>query len=139
MAEIPDRLTVVEYVYHQQMGREASMFESRFSRALGDHEQPYERQVTVGEDWQSLDCGWVERVGMLVLRNEEGRHMQLNPTAEERRAIAGRVVEIRTKDQPAAWLVHPGESLRACPADAAGLEVRCQAGEARVTIHAIPG
>lgn len=137
MPEVKDRLTIVECVYHQPFGEQPTVVEHRYSRELESKEQVYERRVTIGENWQPLDTGWIERLGLLVIANHEGHGLQRAPSDDERAAIAARVVEVGL-DGRAIWLVLPGESMRATPATLSGLQVRCQRGEARCTIHAYP-
>src|SRR6185312_8298003 len=89
------RLGLVCTVYHQQPGNEPISAESRFSRWLESEEQPYLRKLVIGEEWTLLDCGWLEDVGMLLLRNEEGK-FQVQPTEAERAEVMSRVVEVAT-------------------------------------------
>ena len=146
--DIKDRLTVVESVYHQPFGESPVEIPSRFSRNLKTREQVYSRRLTATEDWQSLECGWLgNAVGMLVISNDEGKNQQANPTDEERKALAAKVLELchsdasRTMHSPARrgeWLIPPGESMRGCPVAAQQLLIRCQSGAAKFTLHLIP-
>jgi hypothetical protein len=134
-------VTVVETVYHQPFNSEPTSQSSAFSRPLETAEQPYRRSLVVGEAWQPLDLGWLKNVGvgMLCISNEEGRHPQTVPTAEELAETKARVVEVAYGcESPDGWEVPPGESLRACPSNAGALQIRCRHGVAQVTIFAIP-
>jgi hypothetical protein len=143
-----DRITVVEQVYHRPAdGGEPTVAETRFSRELASQEQPFERRAKVGEDWQPLEHGWLESAGMLLISNEEGRHLQVNPTDEERLSISRRVLELiyameddelLVPQSSCTWLIPPGESMRAYPSDVSRLCVRCQSGVARFTLRLYP-
>lgn len=143
--EVLDRIVVVESVYHQPFGAEASAVESRFTRRLKTVEQVYVRQSSVGEEWQPLDHGWIKECGMLVVQNNEGRALQVNLADDEREALSKKVLEIAylvPKDltAPAAgrFLILPGESIRVHPSPIEKLHVRSQSGIARFTVNAFP-
>lgn len=145
--EVPDRLTVVETVYHQPWGEEPVAVESRFSRDLQTRNQLFERRCRVGEDWQPLECGWLGEAGMLVIENREGRFLQRVPTDEEREAAAAKVLEVGWEpdgatmhDPPATaqWIIPPGESIRGQPATLKSLRLRCRSGECRFTVYLLP-
>ena len=147
-APIPDRLTVVETVYHRSIGQEPSMFDSRFSRELKTRDQPYgPRRLVATEKWALVDLGWVKSAGMIVVRNEEGQHLQANPTEQERAETRRKVLEIawqETVDNPEieepsnySWLVPPGESFRGYPA-CSKLLIRCRSGNAKYTLFVVP-
>lgn len=135
------RLTVVERVYHQQIGSEPFAVESVFSRTLDSEEEHYQRTVKVNDGWTKLDCGWVSAASVLILRNEEGVFRHTNPTPEEEAEVALRVVElglqigayVETTDE-----VRPQESIRRCPVDLSRLMVRCRHGAAKLRLTLIP-
>ena len=136
-------LVVVESVYHQPADGQPIVAESRFSRRLRTDEQPYVRWFKVTEEWQSLDHGWLDAAGMLVLKNEEGTNPQTIPSAEERAEIAAKVAEIGLLANDTLVLLfallQPGESLRFQPIGIPALVVRCRKGEARCCLHLFPG
>ncbi len=147
MEEPKDRISVVEMVYHRPFGDQATVIESRFSRDLQGHEQPYTRNLKATEEWQQLDCGWLPNAGMLVIHNTEGKFLQVNPTDEERKESASKILEVcfdwpdRTgwkKDPTHCWLVLPGESMRGCPSQPRELYIHSQSGVAKYTIHLLP-
>ena len=154
------RLGVVLSVYHQQTDVQPVVVTARFSRWLTSSEQPYIRRLTLTTAWQALDSGWLEgKVGMLVIRNEEGA-FAVQPTPEERQEMAMRIIEVglllpsatvqlaplRTMRDPPlpplqplpCWIIQPKESLQAQPANAALLHLRCQSGSARCTLYLLP-
>lgn len=149
------RITVVDMVYHQPADLPPTTMlgdAMRFSRELESDEQPYERRLLATEDWKPLDCGWISKVGMLLLRNDEG-FFSVRPTPEQRAEVALRVIEItfdyclNPSDSPLCSstdpygrciLVPPGESCRFFPEDAKSLRVRCRSGRAQYTISLSP-
>lgn len=135
---IPDQLTVVEHVYHQPAGEQPTGIETRFSRHLKTQEQPYCRRLLIGEDWVALDHGWVNEASHMVVQNMEGRFTQVNPTDEQCKEVAARVIELGYQNAKGYWLIGPGESLRGQPNVLDGLMLRCQQGKAQVTINVFP-
>ena len=146
MAEIKSRVTVVETVYHRSPGAPPVGVESRFSQDLDSDEQVYERRLKATKEWQLLDCGWVEDPLMLLIINEEGKRLQVNPTDEEREDTAKRVLQIayviivlgEVGGEGIPYLVPPGTSTRLYPSTIEGLHVRCQSGTAQFTLYAYP-
>ena len=146
--KVKSRLTVVGRVYHQQYGKSPSEIESRFDRELESREQVYTRCLEATEGWQRLDCGWLGRVGMLVIRNEEGKLQGQNPTDAELERAARKVLEVtysrgplkgnRNDTNRLCWLIMPGESMRALPTHPTKLYVRCQSGTAEYTVFLVP-
>lgn len=142
--EIPDRLTVVENVYHQTQGEDPFHISTTFERKLQTQEQPYSRTTSVGEEWEQLDCGWLgDNVGMLIIANNEGKFARI-PTEEEREEVAKRVLIIgyryRDLDSPAcdAWEIPPGESFRGSPTNSKSLYIKSLSGRTKYTINLIP-
>jgi hypothetical protein len=152
------RIGVVESVYCQQPGDNPISAESRFSRWLNTDEQPYSRKIKVTEEWQPLDWGWLKKASMLVVVNEEGRFLQVQPTPQERCDAISKVVEIGiavcldggTLNIPFAEIL-PRESSRFSPCKSieaglvlccrhgeASLVLRCRHGEARCSIMLFP-
>lgn len=136
--EIKDRLTVVEKVYHQPFGKRAVLTQSKFTRGLETKQQPYVRYMEATEEWQVLDTGWLgDDVGHLILQNNEEVSRQVNPTEEEREAVAKRVIELGYTESEI-WLVPPGESMRGQPNRPQYLRYRCRHGTAEFTLTLIP-
>lgn len=156
------RLTVAGQVSLQRLKAGSVGVSVRFSRWLGTDEQPWDREILVTEEWQPLNLGWLSGgASFLVLTNTRAAH-QVIPSAEEQSANEARVVEVGlmlvpatkeksgplnmwdeapTADSPtpvACWLVPPGESLPATPADVRLLYLRCRQGEARVRLWLAP-
>lgn len=136
----PSMLTVVETVYHQPSGGfPATMLgdASRFHRELSSDEQAYERHRVLKNNWETLDCGWVEKCGMLLIRNDEGQ-FQVVPTPEQRAEVMRRVILVSFNGDQPAILVPPGETCRFYPVDANLICLRCVEGTARYTVCLVP-
>jgi len=135
------RLVVVENVYHQPADgfpTTAMGDTSRFHRELDSDEHPYERHKVAKGEWEPIDHGWVDRCGMLLVRNDEG-HFSVNPTAEQVAEVLSRVIEVSFCDsQTPSILVPPTETCRFYPTDVKQMRLRCREGTARYTLYLIP-
>lgn len=87
-------LTIVQNIYHQQEGMQPIHVESRISRKLSSDEQPYVRQLKVGEIWTPLETGWLGECSILVIKNNEGRFTDKLPTPEQVEEAESKVLEI---------------------------------------------
>lgn len=137
------RITVVETVYHQAPGQQPTSVECRHTKSLDSDEQPYTRRVKVGQEWQALDCGWLEEASLLVLSNAK-EQFAVNPTDEQRQEAEARVVEVGiaaedddTRITPL-FLIAPGDTFRGQPLGVKAIKLRCRKGEATVTINLFP-
>lgn len=137
-----DRLTVTETVYHQTPGEEASFINSNFSRELEVKEEPYTRRCTATEEWQPLDLGWLKDlgVGMLVIRNEQGKIFDKIPTAEEREEEFKRVLQLRYRGDHVNhfWIIPPTETIKGCPSQAESLLIRSAYKTAKYSLFLVP-
>ena len=145
---VRSRLTIVETIYHQPAdGFPSTLLGDavRFNHELQSDEQPYERHKFAREQWEPLDCGWIERAGLLLIRNDEGR-FSVNPTPEQRTEVNRRVIEltfasslvIGEATRRECLLIPPGETYPFLPSDASQLRLRCREGTARYTLCLIP-
>ncbi|KKN23028.1 hypothetical protein LCGC14_0908990 [marine sediment metagenome] len=136
---LKDRLTVVSRAYHQRVGKEPKMVNSAFSRTLESHQQLYQRELEATEEWELLDCGWVESAGMLIIQNVEGQGLQRNPTEEEKEASAKKVLQLSyAVIDGSYWLIPPGESIQAFPSKVTLLYIRSQSGITEYTLTIFP-
>lgn len=138
------RFTVVERLYHQQVGEKPFAFELQHQHWLDSRDEHYSRHCKAGEQWQPLDPSgnsWVREAVQLVVSNEEGHFRRVNPTPEEKAAVAARVLELGLfvggTVVPFATL-HPTASLRFEPIDPTLLRVRCRSGVARYWLILVP-
>jgi hypothetical protein len=137
---LKSRLSVVEMVYHQPFGGPPTTALSdgiRFTRELESNEQPYERHKVAKEEWQQLDCGWIEQCGMLLIKNDEGQFF-VNPTKEDRTTVSEKVIDVTYDALNPHYYILPGESMRVCPVNAGDLRIRCRKGTAKYTIYMVP-
>lgn len=141
------RLTIVETISHQQPNGQPTSVDSRFGRYLQSGEEPYTRKVMVTQNWEPLDCGWLDEASIVSIVNNEGRFTQVQPTQEQRELVEARIVEIGCRPElsedarPYATfgLVRPGESYRGEPAvSLKSLMIRCRSGQAKCTITIFP-
>lgn len=136
------RLTVVEVVNHQTDDGPPTAAESRFHRLLTNVEQAWVRKFKVSETPKLLDQGWMKdnECAMLVLRNEEGRGQQVQPTAEEKANLAQRIMLVHCGgcNLPIAS-IYPGESLRLCPINVSDFMVSTNSPDGvKATLYLFP-
>lgn len=136
-----DRLTMVLSLHHEQPGNDTHSVESRCWKLL-DNPADQERQtkrIKVDENWSALWLGDLEpdQVGYIVVENNEGRFLQVNPTDEERLDISKRVVEIGLAGV-ATLLVLPGFPQQLYPQHVEGIRLRCQHGVAKCRVTIFP-
>ncbi len=134
------RAIVTGQVSHQSPGADAVSVVLGHVRTLEGDEQPVRRRCQVGATWEPLYRGWLSSCSCLVIHNHEGEVSQTVPSAEERAAIASRVVELRLGVGDAGRLLClPGESLGPlCPADLTAVWIRCRDGSAKITVDILP-
>lgn len=139
------RIVVVEQIYFQSTDNMPVQTEHRFVRQLKSDEQPYVRRMKIGTEWQPLECGWIDECSMLLIEHE-APNWQVMPTAEERKAVNDRIVEIAlynsTMFDPSAivpdWYIPVGESFRGSPVALENIYLRCTEGETRIKVTLFP-
>lgn len=135
------RLTFQEVAYHFLPGQvPVALPAARLNKPLSSDEQTWVRRLTVGELWQRVDFGWVERCAFLRVANDEGRDLA-KLAGEARDSVLARVVELGWGPEGAQQVqdaVPPGESVRRLPPDPKALWLRCRRGRAAVTVVAVP-
>ena len=137
--KVPSRLVVVENIYHQESGRQPTSVESNYTRFLKTDEEVYRRRMKVGENWMSIESGWIEKPGMIILKNEEVYRGAVNPTPDEIKEVQKKIVEVSSSTLPdCSWFILPGENMRGIPKDLSNIRLRCQHSTAMVSIILIP-
>jgi hypothetical protein len=142
-----NRLTVVETCTFQEVGNPKPVVaDARWSRQCASTEEPYQRRIVVGEEWQRLDLAWLDcqhgiDCGMLVLKNEMKRFANI-PSDEEKSEALSAIIEVGFRSQIAdifipASLGPDGESARFHPVHS-HIFLRCQRGSAKVQVSAFP-
>lgn len=141
-----DAITVVETVTFHPIGANAIQVDCRFSKECATAEiQPYNRLCKAGNEWRPLDLGWIlfdhgiESVGMIYIVNSEGLFLQTNPTDEERKLAAERILELSFGgDDQADVLIPPQESFRARIYAPNKVMIRCKNGPCKYAITVLP-
>jgi hypothetical protein len=134
-------MSVVDMTYFQPVdGSPTTAFEEgvRFTREIESDEQPYTRRKVATEEWQALDHGWVEKCGMMLVRNNEGRFYAVNPTPEQRAEADKRVIEISFNGVDVHLVVRPTEVIRFSPVDVRQIKLRCRHDTAKYELYLIP-
>lgn len=111
--ELGARLTVVQSIYYQSPGLDANQRETKYSVEIDQDEQPYYRQLILkssNSEPTSIETGWVEDVGTLLIENLEGKFTQVQPTEDEREDVKGRIIELQMGD--CTLLIRPGDCQR---------------------------
>lgn len=138
---LQDRVTITQNMHHEHFGTPpVSIPPSIHSRMLEHVEEPYQRRLRAGKDWQPVvdDGCWIpaNKIGYVTIENLEGKVQLVNPTEDERKKTASKILELSyTKNSKEADLVYPGATQIKVPADASKLYVRCQDGEGSYKLH----
>lgn len=143
------RITVVEQIHFESPDFPKSRTIA-YCDQVGE-EQPYERILRIGPEWQKLDPGWLQDASLLLLHNLEGTSLQVQPTPEERDEIAKRVIVVGVCNESEYANMHdpepvmlpfgfarPGRSLRLEPTELFQYRVRCANGTAKAVMHLFP-
>lgn len=135
--EIPDTLTVVEQVTHSSLVRPVQYVVTPFSRTLKTKDQPYRRDnCQATEVAVDVDFGWIESVGMIVIRNEEGRNLMVNPNKED---LEKKILYVYFGDGvEGAWEILPGETFRGSPINPKNLRISSKSGVVKYSIFVVP-
>jgi len=133
-----DRITVVEHIYYQIFGEDATDISIGFERSLtSKDEQFYERRKIATESWSDIDTGWLDHTGMIIIVNREGRFLQQHPTTEEQEEAAKKILEV-SFDGINALVIPPKENLRCTPIDTSNMKIRSRYGVTRFMLYALP-
>lgn len=88
------RITYSMSLHHQIPGEDAKTIKLNGDKPLDVEENPYERALTIKDEFVPLDFGWLspDMVGSIVLYNITGRGRPTQPTPEEREQDASAVL-----------------------------------------------
>lgn len=133
------RITVVESVYYALDGRDPVECHGEYSAKTMSDQQPYVKQITVGEDWMPIDLGWLRSVGEIHVANRAGTGLQKVPTDAERAVTNAKVLQIAGYGNVPIALARAGRTARFEPCDATTLKIRCLCGETECIVSLFPG
>lgn len=148
--EIPDRITVVENIYFQRRGEDPSQCGKNFELTLETKEQPYDRDLTINEEWKLLDLGWLkENTKLLWIFNKEGKFLATIPTKEEKEIVSKKVIEVffynrlqgdirSFENIRAVNEIYPLTASRCCLSPSVDVYARSQSGPIKLTVVAFP-
>lgn len=135
------RLTVAGQVYHQVLDQNPQSVPIALTRNVKSDEQVYSRNIRVGDTWKPIDRGWFtladpekgveeNKIGLIVIGNDEGRGFHVQPTEEERKLALSRVVLVGYFIEGVGTFpvlkIRPGECWPIDPFDFSALRLRCQ-------------
>ena len=140
----PDRITVAGAIYHQSLGTDGTQVNLKFERLLETREQVFFRCLRAGSEWLPLipDRCWLqgEQVGLVVVRNDEGRHSLVQLSPEEKNVLRQKQLLVAVspggRDNP--LVVRSGECFPLSLRDPQGAQIRSSEGEIRYTIYVFP-
>jgi hypothetical protein len=116
---VRSRVVVSESLFHQVPRKEPTAAAESYSRWLDSDDSPYVRpSIRATEEWAVLDVGWVQKVGMLHVKNAGPGTLRL-----------------ASGDEPG-WVVFPGETIRGVPGGP--LRVRSEGGDSMYSVTVIP-
>lgn len=136
-----NRLTTTTDTYHESQDNPPTQISFGFERLLKTDEEVYSRRLVVGEEWVPLDCGWLEKASLIVIRNVLVP-LKVNPTEEEALAISQREIWLTQDENPTEnsphWVIHPGEGFQGSPSSLSDIHLRCRKGQVKVSLSIIP-
>ena len=151
---LPDRITVAGNIYHQSTEGDPTQVSLNFERILETHEQVFHRRLKVGEDWMPLipERCWLQndQVGMIVVRNDEGRYPSVQPSREEGDELQRKVLwvsdwRIESSDGNAPigepynpYLIYPKDCIPLTVLTPSTLVIRSARGEIRYAVFVFP-
>lgn len=133
-----DRTTVILQVSHVRGSDPPHAIDHRYEVPSVTAEQVFDRHTSVGVEWVPVPLAWIERPGLIVVRNRVGENRPTQPSPAELAADAKLVIEIDMGDGVAVALVRPGRFASFEPSDAARMRLRCPSGDAAVSVTVYP-
>lgn len=137
------RGAVTGVLYHLVPGQPPLSVPMRVNRALRTDEQAWSRRFHVGDQWQRLETGWVERCSLLRIANEEGKGAPRALADEHRELLDAAAVEVGVSvgpgsDPVAVDVIPPGAEVLRMPPSLGCVWLRCRRGRAAVSVIALP-
>jgi hypothetical protein len=134
-----DRLTMKVMVYHERYDEDPYPIDplSGASWMLEFQEQPYSREMVVGEEWTPIDLHWLkDKAGLLVFQIR-GQRFHIQPTEEEREKLEKQVLHVSYGDDPG-FIVRRGLPFPFMPVEPDKVVMRSAFGKIRVRVTVFP-
>lgn len=134
-----DKITIIEIVYYRRYAQQPTCVEARYTLPRdSENQQPYVRtNVEASEEWKELDTGWVDEVGMIFVRNDTGKALQVIPSDEEKQALTAQIIELSfDRSSEHAILVPPKAGQKIIPSGP--LFIRSQSGTPSYLLQVMP-
>ena len=134
-----DRLTASLKVYKETFGENPEMIDVGFCQLMKTvGEDVYSRKVTVGDAWESVDGGFVDKPGLCIIENV-GTVRRANPTDGEKADDVTKVVEIIDASLTGVQIIiQPKRFLMMEVAVFSDLRIRCQNGSTKIRLTLLP-
>ena len=91
---VKTRMTLLHTYYHQRPGVDPTMTTGSVEFYCDEPEQVYTREKVSKDVWEKVDMGWVERPGMMFIKNIEKSNLPMNPTFEQLRTHQDKTLEL---------------------------------------------
>lgn len=135
--EESDRLTARLDLYFEKRDEEPIQSNSVFDVLLTRTEEgAYRRKLVVGQEWKSIDLGWVENVSH-VLINNIGRTFSVNPEQEVLEKEKQKSIIVR-QDETEFALIPNKQFLLIKPIDVSKIQMKCSVEETKIELLIIP-
>lgn len=146
------RITCLIKFHYEVPGIETSSADDiTYSERLSTEEQAYQRSLSVGEEWEVLDLGWIDALkggpgcSFLCLKNSYQPWRARTPSPQELLEAQKRIIEVGMKiDVGGVVFFQPlfvlplGFGIPFCPIDLSSYRIRCKDGKGRYSIFAVP-
>lgn len=133
-----DRITCQFSIVHEHCGDPPFTLGCSFSSICKTVEQPWTRRVQIGEQWIPLDIGWIENPGLIVIENQTGKGLLVNPTEEELAEINSKMIYVTCNEPDVEWIIMPRMHFFARPKTLENIRVRSSSGKIKASIHVLP-
>lgn len=142
-----NRITIVETITYERENGEPFQVSTRCDCAVSQDTQPYQREITVTEEWKPIDLGWAvewldsgKPIGVISIHHLGGNRLQKVPTETERLETISRTLYIALgSDSREIVEIFPRDSFRSVLSDARWVKIRAKRGTVRALVTIFPG
>tara|TARA_R110000751_G_scaffold85890_1_gene171249 strand:+ start:962 stop:1435 length:474 start_codon:yes stop_codon:yes gene_type:complete len=132
-----DRVTARLDLYHEQEDEQTNHFNSIFSEFVSQSGDPvYSRKIKVGEEWVSLDTGWLEESSYILIQNIKKKYRTM-PDEEEVACEKKKTVRIRSGNGEG-WIIKNGSFFFGNPSEMSKVQIKCEYETTQIEIHIFP-